>query len=100
MTMTYLKRWRGLKDLLRDVTLHGATAIERVHRVSAGRPFAILKAIPALTAPVAGVQAVHDGVVSASYGAVRAVTRALDVAAGLAIDALEEGRGSGPGDLP
>lgn len=83
------KRLKGLTALLRDGVVEGANAIERVHRATAKRPFDILKAIPPLRAPTAGVEAVHDAVVSVSYASVRAVTGVVSGAAELAIDLME-----------
>ena len=50
--MNEIKRWRGLKRLLQDAVVHGATAIEQVHLKTAERPFEILKRIPPLEASV------------------------------------------------
>ncbi|MGD8861706.1 MAG: hypothetical protein PVI30_16975 [Myxococcales bacterium] len=87
--MSDIKRWRGLKDLIRDATLHGSGAVERVHLETARRPFHVLKQIPPLAAPASGIERIHDAIVTTTYGAVRGVTRVVDVAADAAFDALE-----------
>jgi hypothetical protein len=86
--MSDLKRWRGLKDLVRDAMQHGTTAVERVHLETARRPFAVLESIAG--EPVQTIHQVHDAVVSSTYGAVRAVAQVVDTALGVAIDALDE----------
>jgi len=88
--MSDLNKLRGLKNLVRDAVENGATAIEQVHLATARRPFAVLEQIPAIAQPARGVQQIHDAVVTTSYGAVRAVTRAVSQAADLALDALEQ----------
>ena len=69
--MNEIKRWRGLKRLLQDAVVHGATAIEQVHLKTAERPFEVLKRIPPLEASVSDVRAIHDTLVSTAYGSVR-----------------------------
>lgn len=93
--MSDLNKLRGLKNLVRDAVEHGATAIEQVHLSTARRPFAVLEQIPGIAEPARGVQQIHDAVVATSYGAVRAVTRAVSQAADLAFDALERGQADG-----
>jgi hypothetical protein len=95
--MSDLDKLRGLKNLVRDAVENGATAIEQVHLATARRPFLVLEQIPGIAEPARGVQQVHDAVVATSYGAVRAVTRAVSQAADLALDAIEQRRGGGGG---
>jgi hypothetical protein len=87
--MTDVKRWRGLKDLVRDAVEHGASAIERVHLATAQRPFTVLAQIPAISEPVRVIQQIHDAAVSTTYATVRGVTRAVGAAADIALDAVE-----------
>jgi hypothetical protein len=94
--MTDLNKLRGLKNLVRDAVENGATAIEQVHLATARKPFAVLEQIPAIAQPARGVQQIHDTVVTTSYGAVRAVTRAVSQAADAALDALERREGGAP----
>lgn len=89
--MSDLRKLRGLKDLVRDAVEHGASAIEKVHLATARRPFQVLEQIPGIAEPARGVHEIHDAIVATSYGAVRAVTRAVSGAADLAFDALDDG---------
>lgn len=93
--MSDLNKLRGLKNLVRDAVENGATAIEQVHLATARRPFAVLEQIPGIAEPARGVQQIHDAVVATSYGAVRAVTRAVSQAADLALDVIEQKQGQG-----
>ena len=87
--MTDVKRWRGLKDLVRDAVEQGASAVERVHLATAQRPFSLLAQIPSIGEPVRTVQQIHDTLVATSYETVRVVTRAVGDVAELALDAVE-----------
>ena len=87
--MTDVKRWRGLKDLVRDAVEQGASAVERVHLATAERPFALLAQIPALCDPVRSIQQIHDTLVSTTYATVRTVTRAVGDGAEIALDVVE-----------
>ena len=77
MSPTDKRRLQGLRALLQDVVEHGSTAVERVHRTTADRTFAVLEAIP----PVAGVakvaRDVHGAVLTGVYGSIRQVNRAV-----------------------
>ena len=97
--MTDVKRWRGLKSLVRDAVEQGASAIERVHLATAARPFAILAQLPALEEPVRGIQQVHDTLVASTYATIRTVTRAVDAVADIALDAVESAANA-PTDAP
>jgi hypothetical protein len=88
--MSTMKRLRGLGALLQDAVEHGASAIERVHKATADRPFAILDRIPPLSIPARGVHAVHDATVSGVYETIRQVNRFVGVAVSFAIDVAEE----------
>ena len=98
--MSDLNKLRGLKNLVRDAVENGATAIEQVHLATARRPFAVLEQIPGIAEPARGVQQIHDAVVTTSYGAVRAVNRAVSQAADLALDAIERGQTGESGSEP
>jgi hypothetical protein len=98
--VTTFDRLRGLRALLEDAVAHGTSAVERVHKATAARPFAVLDEIPPLALPARGVRVVHDATVSVVYGSIRQVNRlvgaglalAIDVAEGAAVtDALGEG---------
>ncbi|MDD9939301.1 MAG: hypothetical protein OXT09_37290 [Myxococcales bacterium] len=87
--MTDTKRWRGLKDIVRDAVTHGTTAIERVHLETSRRPFAVLEQLPTLSKPVATIHQLHDTVVSTGYTSVRTVTAVVDRTLDTGLDLLE-----------
>ena len=88
--MKDVKRWKGLRALIGDAVEHGASAIERVHVATANRPFTVMEQIPGIAEPVKGIHAVHDIIVTNTYGAVRLVNRAVGQALDAALDAVDE----------
>ena len=86
-----MKRWRGLKDLLRDAVHHSSRAIERVQKETARRPFEIVKAIPELRTPAAIVHTVHDAAVTATHWTIRGVNDVVSVTLDVVIDVVEAG---------
>lgn len=87
--MTTTKRLRGLGAVLEDAVDHGSSAIERVHRATAGRSFAVLERIPPVAGPAHGVHVVHDVVLSGVYWTIRRANRLVGAAVGLALDVAE-----------
>lgn len=87
--MKDVARWKGLRTLIGDAVEHGASAIERVHLATARRPFDVLERIPGIAAPAKGIHQVHDAIVAGTYGAVRAVNRAVGLALDTALDAAD-----------
>ena len=87
--MTTMNRWRGLRALIEDAVDHGATAVERVHRATAARPFDILDQIPPIAPGARGVRFVHDAVVAGVYETIRQVNRAVGATLSVAIDVIE-----------
>ena len=85
--MTSMKRWRGLKALVQDAIEHGSTAVERVHKATAARPFSILEQIPVVAAPTRCVRLVHDATVSTVYLSIRFGNRAVGQVVDAALDA-------------
>lgn len=88
--MKEVKRWKGLRALIGDAVEHGASAIERVHVATASRPFTVMEQIPGIAEPVKSIRAVHDIIVTNTYGAVRLVNRAVGQALDAALDAVDE----------
>ncbi len=87
-------RIRGLLALATEAVEHGSRAVERVHRATADRPFALIGLLPAPVAlPARGIKLVHDVSLTAVYGSIRIVNQAVaatvDVAFDLA-DAMKE----------
>jgi hypothetical protein len=89
--MTDLKRWRGLRALVSDAVDHGASAVQRVHLATARRPFALLAHVPGLRAPVQAVHAVHDGVVSGVYDAIRVTNHVVGTTLDGVLELLDTG---------
>ena len=87
--MTSLRRWRGLQALVQDAVEHGSTAIERVHKETARRPFVVLERIPGIAAPARVVRCVHGATLTAVYGAIRLANRVLGHAAAVALGRCE-----------
>ncbi len=74
---TSRERWRGLARLAHDAVVNGVTVIERMHRETAERPFAILEAIPAIAPVARSVRAIHDAAGAGVYQTIRGVAGAL-----------------------
>jgi len=95
-----MNRLRGLRALLEEAVEHGTTAVERVHRATAARPFDILDLTP--IAPAArGVRLVHDATVAGVYETIRQVNHLVGVTLTAAIDLYEtETKGEEPSAGP
>jgi hypothetical protein len=94
--MTTINRLRGLRALLEEAVDQGTSAVERVHRATAARPFAILDEIPPIALPARGVRVVHDATVSVVYESVRQVNRLVGATLALAIDAVDAATATEP----
>ena len=82
------KRLRGLKRLIHDGVEHGANFVEKHHRHAADKPFDVLESVEPIAAPTKVVRTVHDGVLSITYGSIRAINRVTEVADGWVVDRL------------
>jgi hypothetical protein len=87
--MTNWNHLRGLRALLEDAVEHGTTAVERVHKATAARPFAILDLIPPIAPAARGVRLVHDATVTGVYEAIRQVNHLVGTTLSVALDVLE-----------
>jgi hypothetical protein len=87
--MTSTNRLRGLRALVEDMVHQGTTAVERVHKATAARPFDVLDAIPPIAPAAHGVRVVHDGIVSGVYEAIRQVNHLVGATLAVAIDVAE-----------
>jgi hypothetical protein len=85
-----MKRWRGLKALVQAAVENGSIVVERVHKETANRPFAILEAIPVIAEPTKVVHAIHDASVTITHEIVRGVTRVVGAGVDAAIDVAEK----------
>ena len=82
------RRLKGFKRLIHDGVRQGADFVEKHHRHAAEKPFWVLESIPAIAAPTKVVHAVHDGVLSLSYGGIRAINQAIEKADSWLVDRL------------
>ena len=82
------RRLRGLTRLIHEGVRQGADFVEKHHRHAAEKPFRVLESIPPIAAPTKVVHGVHDGVLSLSYGGIRAINRAIEVADDWLVDQL------------
>jgi hypothetical protein len=73
-------RLRGLKRLIHDGVKRGGDFVEKHHRHVAEKPFRVLESIELIAAPTRVVRSVHDGVLSLTYGSIRAINQATEVA--------------------
>jgi hypothetical protein len=83
------KRLRGFKRLIHDSVERGANFVEKHHRHAAEKPFQVLESITPIAAPTRVVRTVHDGVLWLTYGSIRAINQATEVADDWVMDRLE-----------
>jgi len=81
-------RLRGLKRLAHDGVKRGAEFVEKHHRHAADKPFQVLESIAPIAAPTRVVRSVHDGVLSLTYGSIRAINQVAEVADSWLVDML------------
>jgi hypothetical protein len=84
--MSNLNRLRGLRALLEDAVEHGTSAVERVHRATAARPFDILDHIAPIAPAAHGVRVIHDATVAGVYETIRQVNHLVGATLSAAID--------------
>jgi hypothetical protein len=96
--MTSMKRWKGLRALLTDAVEQGTSAVERVHRATAARPFDILDHIPGVAPGSRAVRLVHDVTVAGVYETIRQVNRVVGATLSTAIDVVEKAGAHPAGD--
>jgi len=92
------RRLRGLKRLIHDSVERGADFVEKHHRHAAEKPFRVLESIAPIAAPTRVVRSVHDGVLSLTYGSIRAVNKATEVVDDWVVDTLAAAEGDSEGD--
>jgi hypothetical protein len=80
MTEEGWKRLRGCTRLIHDGVRRGADFVEKHHRHTAEKPFRVLESIKPIAAPTRVVHRVHDGVLWLSYGGIRAINQAVEMA--------------------
>ncbi|MBW2525237.1 MAG: hypothetical protein JRI23_13720 [Deltaproteobacteria bacterium] len=82
------KRLRGLRRLIHDGVEHGAHFVEKHHRHAAAKPFDVLESVEPIAAPTRVVRTIHDGVLSVTYGSIRAINRVTQAADGWVVEQL------------
>jgi len=95
--MTSWRRWKGLRALLTDAVDQGTSAVERVHKATAARPFDVLAKIPVVAPVSGGVRLVHDVTVAGVYETIRQVNRVVGVTLSATLDAIEGATEEGAG---
>ena len=83
------RRIKGLRHLIHDGVKRGSDFVEKHHRRAAEKPFQVLESIKPIAAPTRAVRSVHDGVLSLTYGSIRAINHATEVADSWVVDTLE-----------
>jgi hypothetical protein len=74
------KRLRGFKRLIHDGVKRGADFVEKHHRHAAEKPFQVLESIPPIATPTRVVHSVHNGVLWLTYGSIRVINQAAEMA--------------------
>jgi hypothetical protein len=87
--MTTANRLRGLRALLEDAVDQGASAVERVHRATASRPFDVLDHVAPIAPAARGVRLVHDVTVAGVYEAIRQINHLVGATLEMAIEVVE-----------
>ena len=75
MEKATVKQLRGLNDLVADALDAGVTRTEQMHRAIAQRPYAVLKRIGAIAAPVRTVEFVETTITGSIYWTIRLTAR-------------------------
>ncbi len=82
------KRLSGLNRLINDGVRIGADFVEKHHRQAAEKPFRVLQSIAAIAGPARVVRGIHDGVLSITYGGIRAINQIAGESSGWVLDRL------------
>ena len=83
------KRLKGLRRLIHEGVGRGADFVEKHHRRAASKPFQVLESITPIAAPTSVVRSIHDGVLSLTYGSIRAINQAAEKTSGWVMDRLK-----------
>jgi hypothetical protein len=82
------RRLNGFRRLIHDGVERGADFVEQHHRHAAKKPFQVLESIKPTAPPTRVVRSIHDGVLSLTYGTIRAINQAAGTASGWVVDTL------------
>ncbi|MEO8345883.1 MAG: hypothetical protein ABI607_09330 [Betaproteobacteria bacterium] len=75
MAKPTLRQLRGLNDLITDALAAGVTRTEEIHRAIARRPYAVLKRISPIGAPVRTVEFVETTISGSVYWTIRLASK-------------------------
>jgi hypothetical protein len=89
MDQQTIRRLRGLNDLLADAVDAGVTRTEKIHRSIAQYPYAVLKRIGPVAAPVAAIEFVQTTITGSVYWTLRLATRVSGVAVAQVLERLD-----------
>ncbi|HQR12217.1 MAG TPA: hypothetical protein PLW68_12910 [Casimicrobiaceae bacterium] len=74
MAKPTVRQLRGLNDLITDAVAAGVTRTEQIHRAIARHPYALLKRISPISAPVRTVEFVETTISGSVYWTLRLAT--------------------------
>jgi hypothetical protein len=98
--MSNMGRWRGLAALVVDAVTHGSTAIERIQKETAARPFWVLEQIEPIAPATRVVHTLFDVSVSGVHEVVRIVARGVGTAVDVSLGLVEASEQERPPDPP
>jgi hypothetical protein len=81
-------RLRGLQRLLHDGVQQGTDFVEKHHRLTAAKPFRLLESVGPLRPPTMTVRVLHDGVLTVTYGSIRAINQVTRQVGGWLLETL------------
>ena len=90
MSRLSLQQLRGVADLIHDAVAGSVDAIEETHRTIVRKPFALLKQIDPLAAPVRTVEHIERNIAGGVYQSIRLTNRLAAAVTTQVLDWLEE----------
>jgi len=82
------KRLKGLRRLIHDAVERGTDFVEKHHRHATKKPFQVLESIKPIAGPTWVVRSLHDGVLSLTYGSIRAINQVAEKTSGWVVGML------------
>jgi hypothetical protein len=90
MSRLSLQQIRGVADLIHDAVTHGVDVIEETHQAIARKPFALLKQIDPIAAPVRTLEHIERNIAGGVYQSIRLTNRLAATLSTQVLDWLEE----------
>jgi hypothetical protein len=84
-----IRRLRGLNDVLADAVDVGVARTEQIHQSIARHPYAVLKRIGPVAAPVAAIEFVQTTITVSVYWTLRLATRVSGAAVAQVLEHLD-----------